>query len=62
MKDQLWTEDSLRMTCFHISYSLCHILGALYITLDLVHILWGHGDALCEVSSQAKNLRHFTYF
>jgi hypothetical protein len=28
MKDQVWSENSLSMTCFHIAYSLCHILGA----------------------------------
>jgi hypothetical protein len=26
------------------------------------HILWGHGDALCELSSQTKNWRYLTYF
>jgi hypothetical protein len=32
MKDQVWSKNSLSisyMTCFHIAYSSCHILGAL---------------------------------
>jgi hypothetical protein len=28
MKDQVWSENSLGMTCFNTSYSFCHILGA----------------------------------
>jgi hypothetical protein len=36
MKDQVWSENSLiYMTCFHIAYSLCHILGALYYVLHV---------------------------
>jgi hypothetical protein len=38
MKDQVWSENSVYMTRFHIAYSLCHILGALSYILTLLDI------------------------